>query len=379
MATFTVEKSASLKRPWRVMARTYSNGKADTKTVPRVAYAELGFVETMTIDEARARAKQLNAQGAVERKHQASVTRIARRVQDDELSHTAFVPADLNEKFLEYLDDNISGKEASRLKARYRWKLVKDMIIALQMRPEDYFDKKKVIYRYLASKFYSLDYVKRIIRILNLYGRFMCKLRGQYFEKVPMAKGTDREMINDAYLDSESYFGPSEELTPEILTATKDKFILEQWNWLFCTMWLGLRPSELDMILEGRNESRWYITEQDGVDVLWVYQSKLTSIARDKRWKPIPLYYPEQQDAYGICLAGRADKPLIKTLQKHITKQQYGYFTLYGGRKGFTDLMLSRGQGIEDIAQWLGHSSIEMTWSKYKSRTKLRIVKLSQG
>jgi integrase len=42
--------------------------------------------------------------------------------------------------------------------------------------------------------------------------------------------------------------------------------------------------------------------------------------------------------------------------------------TLYGGRKGFTDLMLANDQDFVHISQWMGHSSIERTWKNYKSK-----------
>jgi len=41
---------------------------------------------------------------------------------------------------------------------------------------------------------------------------------------------------------------------------------------------------------------------------------------------------------------------------------------LYGGRKGFTDLMLSRGNTIENISIWMGHSTLDRTWRSYKQK-----------
>jgi hypothetical protein len=42
--------------------------------------------------------------------------------------------------------------------------------------------------------------------------------------------------------------------------------------------------------------------------------------------------------------------------------------SLYGGRKAFTNLMLSKNQMIENISQWMGHSTIDRAWKHYKSR-----------
>jgi integrase len=45
--------------------------------------------------------------------------------------------------------------------------------------------------------------------------------------------------------------------------------------------------------------------------------------------------------------------------------------TLYGGRKGFVDLMLSLGQNLENVSIWLGHKDISTTWEHYKDRDTL--------
>lgn len=47
--------------------------------------------------------------------------------------------------------------------------------------------------------------------------------------------------------------------------------------------------------------------------------------------------------------------------------------TLYAGRKGFSDLMLSRGQSFENISIWMGHSTLQRTWRSYKSRRKFHV------
>jgi hypothetical protein len=35
---------------------------------------------------------------------------------------------------------------------------------------------------------------------------------------------------------------------------------------------------------------------------------------------------------------------------------------LYGGRKGFTDLMLSKRNTVENISIWMGHRTLDRTW-----------------
>lgn len=48
--------------------------------------------------------------------------------------------------------------------------------------------------------------------------------------------------------------------------------------------------------------------------------------------------------------------------------------TLYAERKGFSDLMLSKNQTLENISIWMGHSTIQRTWTSYKQRRKFHLA-----
>ncbi len=98
--------------------------------------------------------------------------------------------------------------------------------------------------------------------------------------------------------------------------------------------------------------------------LLWVFQTKLISVPPRYRWKLIPLVFEGQANAVKIIESGSFKRPLNKSVRHHFGK----HTTLYGGRKGFTDLMLDHQQQLENISQWMGHSSIERTWRSYKSR-----------
>lgn len=352
------------------MKESYKDGVKKQETVKKPAWNALGFIDTMSLEEARARAKQLNGENTIKRGEQERIARIASRIERDRFHHSVFVPEDLNQKFLEWLDQNVSGSTKHREKILSQWVTAKKIIITLQRQITDFESNKVQFYRYIASQEYSLDYANKLIRLINLYGFFVAKLTGRFFEPIPKPRSSNKEMIADAYFNSDSYFGPSDPLTPSSLELAKTYLIESQYRWLFCTVWLGLRPSELEQIKADRQNQFWRIEEGE-VDVLWVYQSKLTSKPRHLRWKPIPLVYPEQVNAKGY-LFQVLSKPIAKTMRKYFS----GHVTLYGGRKAFTDLMLDRGQGLEDIAQWLGHTSIEMTWTRYKDKNQVRYKKL---
>ncbi len=61
---------------------------------------------------------------------------------------------------------------------------------------------------------------------------------------------------------------------------------------------------------------------------------------------------------------GSFKRPLAKTVRKHFGMGHDNY----AGRKGFVDLMLSKGQTLENISIWMGHSTLNRTWRSYKNK-----------
>ena len=141
-------------------------------------------------------------------------------------------------------------------------------------------------------------------------------------------------------------------------------------KWIYLSVWLGLRPKEVDQLL--REAMSRIETLPCGTQAVWVYQTKLTSIPHDRRWKPIPLIFKEQKCIARLITKREFERPLGKTIKRYFGERT----TLYGGRKGFTDLMLGRGQRLEDISQWLGHRSIERTWRNYKDQRILHFQRV---
>ncbi len=148
-----------------------------------------------------------------------------------------------------------------------------------------------------------------------------------------------------------------------------------QYEYVHATFYFGLRPSELDSIL--KDKSNFKITASSGVKVLNVNQSKLSSIAEDKRWKGIPAILPEQLEAIKNLQSGKIKKPLLKTIKKILT--DHPTIGLYSGRKGFTDLMLSYNQTLEDISAWMGHKSIDRTWKHYKNKKAVTFTPIKKA
>jgi hypothetical protein len=130
---------------------------------------------------------------------------------------------------------------------------------------------------------------------------------------------------------------------------------------------LGLRPQEIDNlynpeIMEERNSHSWRI-------VFWIFQTKIIALPSEDRWKPIPILYKEQEFALKIISSGNFKRPLVKTMRHYFAKD----IDLYGGRKGFTDLMLSKGNTMENISIWMGHSTLDRTWRSYKQKKRFHL------
>ena len=114
-----------------------------------------------------------------------------------------------------------------------------------------------------------------------------------------------------------------------MLVSVSGRMNQANFNWLFLSVWPGLRPQEIDNLHEIQ---LWRVeTPIVGRKVFWIYQTKIIALPPEDRWKPMRQYFSKDID-------------------------------LYGGRKGFTDLMLSRGNTIENISIWMGHSTLDRTW-----------------
>ncbi len=164
-------------------------------------------------------------------------------------------------------------------------------------------------------------------------------------------RGYERQRLLDAhYKKNKNSRKASDPLSPEVLNQAAGKMHQANFNWLFISMWLGLRPQEIDNI---HDQQLWKIeTPIVGRKIFCIHQSKIIALPPEDRWKPIPILYEEQEFALRIIHSGNFKRPLVKTMRQYFSKD----IDLYGGRKGFTDLMLLKGNTIENISIWMGHS-----------------------
>ncbi len=84
--------------------------------------------------------------------------------------------------------------------------------------------------------------------------------------------GHERQRIVDRYYDTNKS-KKAIPLTPEKLYSVKYKLSDENFNWLFISVWLGLRPKEIDSLKS--DDLCRLETLSTGLQVLWTYQTKL--------------------------------------------------------------------------------------------------------
>ena len=350
-------------RVWRVQFEYWENGKRKFRAVRKSEWSGIGFSDRMSEAEAKEHAKILNndaQSNKLEEKRQKILERVAKEGDLD----TLYLPRTFVDSFEADLTRRFGQRDFYN-RIISNWRATKLLIQDIKLQPEDFQKNSELIYQYFERKAFSHNYVKRIIRMLNLWGNFLGDKRKRYYPKVEIPKGLSKERIADKFFDS-GKSKVSDEITPDDLPKLKH-LPKELYNWVFISVWFGLRPEEIDSL---HKPQCWKLDTQDGIPVLWNYQSKLTSIPRDKRWKLIPIIEPEQEIALEMIKSGEFRRPLVKTLKTHLKKN----CTCYGGRKGFVDLMLSRGHEYEDIKYWMGHRR-DITDRTYKSWLKVKLTK----
>lgn len=355
---YVIKKLPYKKRTWKLSYQDRTNKKNEWRHIPEEEYAVLGFSPSMTIEEAKARGDSLNAKAENERL-EAARHAIHKKMKKEGLALTAY----LNPLFVSEFEEKVLFGGTYSMnpdkKLKVVWKAAQKAIKHVKCEPKEWEYQKRKFYLYFVSQKWSPSYLKKVVPVINAWGRFLSQKQESFFAPLPYPTGRDREQIGEA-----SFRETSNESVPLDWTCLKKRpsgLREDLFNWLYLSLWFGLRPPEVDSL---RATAR-VETIRDH-KVLYIYQSKLTSMAKEKRWKAIPCLEKEQLHALDM-IKRPYKRPLVKTIAKYFGE---GVNT-YGGRKAFTDLMLSRGHKFEDISMWLGHTSIDRTWRNYKDRQKV--------
>jgi integrase len=358
---YRIKKLPYKKRSWKVQYVSYKGGAQQTLDVPTEQWLSLGFRPDMTVEEARSRRDQLNAKEALDRRA-AKRAAVQERLKDESLAHAAYLPpADVKEFEEKYL-----FRRGRRDKKESHWRAVKRTLCTLQIEPSEWEAEAIRFYDYFSGRSMSLSYVQKVIPILNQWGRFQAKKRGQFFAPLRAPRGDERRRITDAFRAKRGSGFASAPLTPEQLESARSKLLPRIYNWLALTVWFGLRPHEVDQLKLPQDEETWWIEDQEGTAVLCVFQTKLSAVEHEDKVKRIPAIFPQQQALLEVILGGDFKRPAAKTVRAHFGAKT----NCYGGRKNFTDLMKGLGQKFEDVSKWLGHQDIRITHRVYTNKRK---------
>ncbi|MBI5139815.1 hypothetical protein HZA26_04410 [Candidatus Nomurabacteria bacterium] len=341
--------------------------------ISKSRWYSLGFQSKMTIDQARTRALLLNAKLHTKR-HEERRLVLEKKATELEICFTAAIPELYKQEFEQkYVFGRFNDLEWRKRFLR-SWRAVQKMLLQIQLDPADWYDEMYRFYDYFYEQKYSFSYIRKILQHANLRGYFLSRKLGQPFIKVPMPRGKEKERLLEIYFQKKGrYICESDPITPKQLENARSKLNQLYYNWLYLSVWLCLRPREIDQL---HDQSLFRLQKlSKNSALLWVYQTKLVSVPPRYRWKLIPIVFRGQANAVKIIESGLFKRPLNKTVRYHFGK----HTTLYGGRKGFTDLMLDHQQQLENISQWMGHSSIERTWKNYKSRLITHYTLIEKG
>ncbi len=348
---------------WRLIYETYKGNKRTQRIIPKSEWASIGFRTDMTLEEAKALARGINTEKNLKRQEEQR-QKIHLRLETEHDERTVYLP----QIFVAGFERDWLAHQDSKANLPSHWRAAMRIIKTINLHPHEWCSDPDVLFREFARRQLSISYSEKLLRVLNEWGIYISRKTNKFFIPVRAPKGKKRERIADSYFDSGKKRKKSAPLSPQELGSAKDKLHPLHHNWLLISVWFGLRPAEIDNL---KKADTWSVKRDDGVEVLWVYQPKLSAVPREERWKLIPILYDEQRGALERICSGEFQRPLTKTIEKNV-KMGCG---AYCGRKGFHALMSGKGHRFEDISAWLGHRSLDRTWLDYVQRLKVSLPK----
>lgn len=379
---YRIKELKEKKKPpfWKVQFVSYKEAdclqskakkKSKTKDVPKTDWHAHGFRFDMTYEEAKRLADMKNAKSEEKRWAEKKV-KIRERLDDDD----RVINAHLNPSFVEEFEQRVLRRRLARgndeilekNKLESHWRAARIAIVDLRIEPTEWSEEATVIYDYFKEKKFSPSYVQKILRLMNQWGFFICKKEMKPFLPIPAPRGREYSRIADSFFDKYEDGRASKPLTPSMLEKEYENLHEANYTWLFISIQFGLRPHEVDSLKKDKFHK---IHRKDGNRVLSIYQPKLLQLPKEQRWKHIPILEKDQDTALFLIKGKQFRRPTYKTMRTRFGER----VTLYGGRKGFTDRMLDLGYELENIAQWMGHTSIERTWKNYKDKAHVNQAK----
>jgi hypothetical protein len=344
---YYVQKSG--KKSWRIK---FQEGKSVSRNVPKLSHEAkiVGFRQEWSFDEARSHAIALQARDWV--KEEARRQNVSKAILERYKRYRSAFLSDENAE--EFEQTYLSEYKIKRA----HWNTMQKIIVGVELHPSEWFEKKSKLYAQFKRLRFSPNYARKLLRYLNLWGYFLCKKEGKAWMKVP---GLDGVWVNRLE-DGRKPGGPSKPLSPSLLTSKAKEIPTISYNWLYLSVWFGLRPEEVDQ-LRKPNEKLWRLTKDEEFTwVLSVFQTKLhkRGVPIENCWKHLPCVFNEQVRGIEIIRSGEFKKPVGEG-GKFMTVTFGTGFSYYAGRNNFSGLLRDAGYDLETRKHWLGHLSISTT------------------
>ena len=374
------------RKKWYVMIETWSGGIRKQKSVSPGVFNELGFVKTMTVEQAKLRVKEINKLGKTEKIEYRAKVFSEKRAERQKAIDKIYFPPEVVEKFLESIYESPGMKKKYQNRVVRCFEVVTEMIPKhVKILPHQYNTEINKIVNYFCSQQYSISYSSDIIMLMNMWAKCYAKHKGVYADLIEKLSNKNREAIHDAHINKKQAVRkralPITRLDLENCYSMIDKSNEEEmsfFRWTRASWLFGLRPSELDrFIANDQEEDRTEYNEEKGVNCLVVKQTKTVSKSGLRlSYKRIPVLSHEQEEALEDILTKPTKRPTPEWMDKHLRRKNIKYkplglkFDCYSGRKGYIDLMLSDpyNQKLENISVYLGHASVVTSYTHYKDR-----------
>ena len=236
----------SLRKKDRKITST-AKAKKTTWDVAKHRWSVLGFHTTMHLDEAQVRAKQLNSQLLL-KKQEEKIKVMQDQQNQFQLRYNSILPeefvSEFEERFVRARDIVEESKKKVRNKNRFTvWRAAQKIIIKVNLEPTLWFYHQTKFYDAFCESQMSHGYLLSVLTTINLWGNFITRKLCQPFNPVLRPRGYEKQRILEFYYKkSTKHREASKPITPEHLSDLLGKINSYNFNWLYISVWLGLRP-----------------------------------------------------------------------------------------------------------------------------------------
>ena len=330
------------KKSFRIIYEKWVDSKPTKRHVKQAEWPNLGFSLSMTLEQARAIARSLNANLKISKLEERR-NRLEVRREKDNLEKCAYLP---DVYVLQFEKDIVDGKD---LRIDH-WESAKKVIRIVNLNTTDWYFLSHKFYSHFEKLGYSIDYSNRIRRLLNEWGRFLSRQKNSFWQDIPAPRGKFANRIREAYEKKTNGGRYRARLSMVKLQSAKSLLSKAEFNWLLISVAFGLRPEEINKSL--KIDGRWGFKENS----LFVYQYKLERVEPNakRRWKKIDIKFPHQKEAIKAIMSGDFSPPSRRTLRTVFGEKT----TYYSGRKEFFPFMKKHFDAYT-VSAWLGHRSLE--------------------